>query len=169
MSLVQITLGSLFGLILGYFTAYLKYAFDAEKSRFDFRVKILRELWEAVLETKSSATNLDPKGSFVGRDNLSERLEDFPRIHTAAKRIVRFNRPYYPERLHKSADLILAKCMQLYHHVADPGSREMKDYSNLIKEYSSKINQLSEKLCEAIRKDTDRPSIDLLGWLSKTD
>ncbi len=46
------------GIVAGYVLAYLKYVFDAEKSRFDFRTKILREVWEAVLYAKSCSVNL---------------------------------------------------------------------------------------------------------------
>jgi hypothetical protein len=161
MSTLQAILTFIGGLVAGYVASFFKLEFDKEKSRFDFKTKILREVWEAVVYCKSLAANLSPQLDMNGiegetwqqrRDRL---LPEFHKAHLEAKRIVRFNAPFYPKALHDLASKVLLESWseaRLFHH----GSPEnMADYREKSEEKINLINKLAEELCEASRSDVD--------------
>jgi len=154
------------GLLAGFILAYFKYLFDAEKSRFDFRTKILREVWETVLFAKSLSVNLDPKlgESAEGETReqwVSKRLEEYSEAYVKAKRIVRFNEPFYPKTIHDLANELLLEAHMNAKLVGSASPDRLNDYWQRIKDYKTKMDSLSDQLCEAIRKDANRPSLNL--------
>lgn len=169
--MTQILLTFVMGLIAGYLASYVKFVFDAEKSRFDFRTRILREIWEAVLFAKSLATNIDPEMGFADpteprKDRIDRRLEEFGKAHVEAKRIVRFNSPFYPVAIHDLANQIVLESELLARHIAttSPNTLQQK-YWEIIKKFTNRLNPLTDQLCDAIRQEVDCPSSNPIGWM----
>src|SRR5689334_12099679 len=141
------------GIIAGYVLAFFKYVFDAEKSRFDFRIKILREVWEGVLLAKSLATNIDPKMDFADpseprEQRIERRLKEFGEAHVAAKRIVRFNSPFYPVYIHDLANQIVIESELLARHIANesPMTLGEQQYWKRVQESTDSLNALTKQL-----------------------
>ncbi len=162
------------GLIAGYVLAFFKYVFDAEKSRFDFRIKILREVWEAVLLAKSLSTNLDPELGFAHpnesrKERIDRRLNEFREAHVPAKRLVRFNSPFYPVPIHDLANRIVTESELLARHVAEnsPQTLDKLQYWEIIERFTNTLNELTNQLCEAIRHEANRPSLNPSHWFRK--
>lgn len=150
------------GLVAGYFIAYFKYRFDVAKSRFDFKTKILREVWEAVLCAKTLAVNFDQDVLLASaeetRDQRLERqMKEFLEAHQEAKRIVRFNCPFYPVALHDLANKILIESVLHTRFVKRQSPDSLKDYWNNINSATSTLSNLSDELCGGIRREVNRP------------
>ena len=168
--MTQILLTFLMGLIAGYLASYVKFVFDAEKSRFDFKTKILREVWEAVLFAKSLATNIDPILGFADpseprNERITRRLAEFGDAHVKAKRIVRFNSPFYPIPLHDLANKILLESELLGHHIGKASPTTLLNYWEIVEKSTETLNPLTDQLCDAIRQEVDRPSLNPFGWM----
>lgn len=151
------------GLVAGYALAYFKYVFDAEKSRFEFRTKILREVWETVFFAKSCSVNLDPQMDEVDPNETREqkierRMKEFLEAHLKAKRIVRFNQPFFPSALHDLADSVLLESMMNSKLVGDPARRKLNNYGERVDEYKDKMDSLTDKLSDDIREEVNRPA-----------
>ena len=162
------------GLLAGYILAFFKYVFDAEKSRFDFRIKILREVWEAVLLAKSLAANLDPELDFADpseprEQRIERRLNEFREAHLPAKRIVRFNSPFYPAYIHDLAKKIVDESELLARHVANhsPNTLGEQQYWKRVKESTDTLNESTRQLDDAIRHEANRPSLNPSDWFRK--
>jgi hypothetical protein len=154
------------GLYAGYLTAYFKYVFDAEKSRFDFRMQILQRLWKATVYVRSLAANIDPASDFIDPNESPDarrerRLEEFFPAHLKAKKILRFNQPFYPEPLHDMASNILLEAWSLARFIADRQTRMLKSYRNIVDERTELINRLTNEFREAIRAEVHRSPLKL--------
>lgn len=152
---MQAVLTFLGGLAAGWILAYFKYVFDAEKARFDFRIKILREVWEGVLHTKSLAANLDPELGFGDpneprQERIDRRLEKFRGVHVPAKRIVRFNSPFYPVPIHDLAMSIVNESESMARHVANHSPETLgHQYWERVRESTNVLNELTKQLDDA--------------------
>lgn len=166
MNAVPAILTFLGGLAAGFCAAYLKHHFDKDKARFDFRTKILREVWEAVFLTKSLAANLTPEMDFNVDPSESQQqrrdrlLPVFYKAHLEAKRILRFNKPFYPVALHDMADKVLLESFMQARFFQQTTPQEgaagyLRDYWERSEKNISAINELSDKLCDAIRRDVN--------------
>ncbi len=149
------------GLFAGFLATYFKAMFDTEKTRFDFRMKVLRDLWGAVVYVRSLAANLDPIGDFIDssekpEDRIKRRLKEFFPAHLAAKRIVRFNEPFYPEELEAMASKVLLESISLARLVADESRRNRDNYYGKIGRRTKKLNALTDELRDAIRREVHR-------------
>jgi hypothetical protein len=171
--MTQAILTFLGGLIAGYVLAYFQYVFDAEKSRLAFRIKILREVWEAVLLAKSLATNLDPELGFADpseprKERIDRRLKEFGEAHVTGIRVVRFNSPFYPVPLHDLAKKIVDESGLLARHVANTSPETSgEQYWRRMREFTNPLNAMTNQLCEAIRHEADRPSLNPMRWFRK--
>jgi hypothetical protein len=173
-SMTQAILTFIGGLLAGYILAFFKYVFDAEKSRYDFRIKIQREVWEAVLLAKSLAANLDPELGFADpteprKERIDRRLKEFGEAHVPAKRVVRFNSPFYPVAIHDLANRIVNESELLARHVANfsPETLEDRQYWKRIREFTGTLNEMTNELDEAIRHEANRPSLNPSDWFRR--
>ena len=171
--MTQVILTFIGGLIAGYILAFFKYVFDAEKSRYDFRIKILREVWEAVLLAKSLATNLDPELGFADpseprKVRIDRRFQEFGEAHVPAKRVVRFNSPFYPVPIHDLANKIVNESELLARHVANTSPAILgEQYWKRMREFTDPLNAMTNQLCKAIRHEANRPSLNPSHWFRK--
>jgi len=172
--MTQAILTFLGGLLAGYIVAYFQYVFDAEKSRLAFRIKILREVWEGVLLAKSLATNLDPELDFADpseprKERVDRRLKEFGEAHIAGIRVVRFNSPFYPVPIHDLAKKIVDESGLLARYVANNSPETSgEQYWKRVNEYSNPLHAMTNQLCEAIRDEANRPSLNPWHWFRKT-
>ena len=173
--MTQAILTFLGGLLAGYVLAYFQYVFDAEKSRLAFRIKILREVWEGVLLAKSLATNLDPELGFADpneprKERIDRRLEEFEKAHVPAIRVVRFNSPFYPVPIHDLAKKIVDESGLLARYIANnsPESVGEERYWKRVNECSDPLHAMTNQLCEAIRHEANRPSLNPWHWFRKS-
>lgn len=153
------------GAIVGYLLALFKYVFDAEKSRFDFKAKILQDLWKEVLLARSIAANIDPEGvppqdAPPSREKIEHELERFNKQEDKAKDVARGNQPFYPAAIHDLAMKLLLECRLFANFVADPKTHGLNDYWKQNKEMTNTVNELRDQLAEAIRVEINRPSIN---------
>jgi|SRR3989304_1494217 len=172
--MTQAILTFLGGLVAGYVLAYFQYVFDAEKSRLAFRIKILREVWEAVLLAKSLATNLDPELGFADpseprKERIDRRLKEFGEAHVPAIRVVRFNSPFYPVPIHDLAKKIVDESGLLARHVANnsPQTLGEEKYWERVRKFTDPLHAMTNQLCEAIRHEANRPSLNPIHWFRK--
>lgn len=149
------------GVFAGYVLAYVKYVFDAEKSRFEFKTKILSEVWRAVLLAKSCSVNLEPLIDEVDpkespEERLERRMKEFLEAYKEARRVVRFNQPFYPAAIHDLADSILLEAKMNSKLVG--GSPKPSDFDRRRDEYKDTLDEMSGRLCDDIREEANRPS-----------
>lgn len=165
MSTTQAILTFFGGLVAGYVASLFNHEFDKSKARFDFKMKILREVWEAVFYCKSLSANLSPQLDAHGipgetHEQRRERLlPEFYKAHLEAKRIVRYNAPFYPESLHDLAGDVLLESWSEARFVEQCSPSNMTNYWDKSEERIKLINKLSDELCEAIRVETDATAL----------
>jgi hypothetical protein len=151
------------GLVVGYCAAYWKYLFDAKKVQFDFKMRILTEVWAAVLHAKSLSVNLDPELGYVDVDEsrqqrVGRRLQEYCEAYSVAKRVVRTNEPFYPREIHDLSNAVLAEADANARLVGEASPATVASYWDRIAQGKDKMDELAKGLSDAIRKEMELPT-----------